>query len=147
MARNEKHLRRHGRDNAASSSRQSENVEFDNEDEFDNDGEEGDDRDGAMSTVSRFSHAPSLHPSMRSAAVSEACSTVTIGAGDNTQYWDFQHRVVVKNDLGHQVRPSVAERRDRLEKSGLTMHALAPAARNEWLGDACARPSGSKQVA
>ena len=26
--------------------------------------------------------------------VSEACSVVTIGAGDDTDYWDFQHRSV-----------------------------------------------------
>ena len=29
-----------------------------------------------------FAHAPSLHPSMAGSAVSEACSRVTIGAGE-----------------------------------------------------------------
>jgi len=41
---------------------------------------------------------------MRSVAVSEACSTTTIGAGDATAYWDFQHRTVQRTDLGHRCR-------------------------------------------
>ena len=36
--------------------------------------------------------------------VSSACSESTIGAGDDTAYWDFQHRVVTRTDLGHTCR-------------------------------------------
>ena len=69
--------------------------ELDNEDELD----EGD--DGTNSIASRASRAPSMHPSV---AYSMACSESTIGAGDETAYWDYQHRVVEKKDLGHRCR-------------------------------------------
>ena len=69
--------------------------DLDNENEFD----EGD--DGADSIASRASRAPSMHPSV---AYSMACSESTIGAGDETGYWDYQHRVVEKKDLGHRCR-------------------------------------------
>lgn len=46
----------------------------------------------------------SLHPSVAGTAVSMACSEVTIGAGDATGYWDYQHREVTKADLGHNCR-------------------------------------------
>ena len=47
-------------------------------------GMEADDgTDGAASSATRFSCAPSLHPSMAGTAVSMACSEVTIGAGDD----------------------------------------------------------------
>jgi len=36
--------------------------------------------------------------------MSEACHPETIGAGDMTQYWDFQHREAQRNDLGHKCR-------------------------------------------
>ena len=68
-------------------------------------GMEADDgTDGAASSATRFSCAPSLHPSMAGTAVSMACSEVTIGAGDDTAYWDFQHRCAEKSDLGHKCR-------------------------------------------
>lgn len=94
--RSQAHLERQGRSNAAGSSRVAERA-LDDDDDLDED-------DGARSTMSKFSHAPSLHPSMRSRAVSEACSTATIGAGDATRYWDYCHRVTEKTDLGHKCR-------------------------------------------
>ena len=33
-----------------------------------------------------------------------ACSEDTIGAGDQTNYWDYQHRKVERADLGHRCR-------------------------------------------
>lgn len=54
---------------------------------------------------STFSHGPSVHPSVRSGyAVSIACAESTIGAGDNTKYWDYQHRSAEIRDLGHSCR-------------------------------------------
>ena len=71
-------------------------------------GEEVDDdepfgNDGAT-MASRVSRAPSLHPSMAGTTISMACSEYTIGAGDDTGYWDFQHRTVEVKDLGHRCR-------------------------------------------
>lgn len=43
--------------------------------------------------------APSVHPSV--GGVSLGLSESTIGAGDDTAYWDYQHRQVEKKDLGH----------------------------------------------
>merc|ERR1719359_1129869 len=43
----------------------------------------------------------SVHPSV---ALSVGCSEATVGAGDDTRYWDFQHRRVEKKDLGHKCR-------------------------------------------
>ena len=60
--------------------------------------------DEAASATSSASRAPSLHPSMAGTAVSMACSEDTIGAGDDTEYWDFQHRTVTAKDLGHTCR-------------------------------------------
>jgi len=51
------------------------------------------------------SYAPSMHPSLAgSVARSQACSESTIGAGDSTKYWDYQHRVTMRSDLGHKCR-------------------------------------------
>eukprot|EP00966_Prymnesium_polylepis_P056881 1316499-Prymnesium_polylepis.1 len=36
--------------------------------------------------------------------MSESCSRDTIGAGDATHYWDYQHRAVTRSDLGHKCR-------------------------------------------
>jgi len=76
---------------------------------FEGDGDDemlNEDEDGGASVGGRsmMSHAPSLHPSIAHSQVSMACSEVTIGAGDNTGYWDFAHRVSTKNDLGHNCR-------------------------------------------
>ena len=60
--------------------------------------------DEAASATSSASRAPSLHPSIAGTAVSVACSEDTIGAGDDTEYWDFQHRTVTAKDLGHTCR-------------------------------------------
>ena len=60
--------------------------------------------DEAESVISRLSHAPSLHPSMAGSVLSQACSEVTIGAGDETNYWDYQHREATRADLGHRCR-------------------------------------------
>ena len=62
-------------------------------------GMEADDgTDGAASSATRFSCAPSLHPSMANATV-RWHAPVTIGAGDDTAYWDFQHRCAEKSDM------------------------------------------------
>ena len=95
--RQDAHLQKTGRTNAVGASRKKAEVLIDNEDEVD----QGDD---AVSVFSRYSHAPSLHPSMAGSMMSEACHPETIGAGDDTQYWDFQHRAVEKHDLGHRCR-------------------------------------------
>jgi len=68
------------------------------------DHDEGDDGTKSMGGRSMMSHAPSLHPSMAGSVVSMACSEVTIGAGDNTGYWDYLHRKTIKADLGHTCR-------------------------------------------
>ena len=41
---------------------------------------------------------------MAGTVISKACSEVTIGAGDETGYWDYQHREATKADLGHRCR-------------------------------------------
>jgi len=92
-ARNDRHLQRTGRANATGASRRAETVE---------DGA-ADDLSDILSVATKFSHAPSLHPSSVS-GMSEACHPETIGAGDMTQYWDFQHREAQRNDLGHKCR-------------------------------------------
>ena len=60
--------------------------------------------DDTASVASRASLAPSLHPSMAGTAISESCHPDTIGAGDDTLYWDYHHRAVEKSDLGHKCR-------------------------------------------
>jgi hypothetical protein len=62
--------------------------------------------DSLSVAASILSHAPSLHPSLAASgvALSRACSETTIGAGDQTAYWDFQHRTVAVTDLGHRCR-------------------------------------------
>jgi len=54
--------------------------------------------ESSVSVASVASKAPSLHPSV---ATSIGLSESTLGAGDDTAYWDFQHRKVEKKDLGH----------------------------------------------
>jgi hypothetical protein len=95
--RQDNHLQKTGRANAVGASRKKAEMLVDNE-------EEGTPGDDAASVFSRFSHAPSLHPSMAGSMMSEACHPETIGAGDDTEYWDFQHRMVEKQDLGHRCR-------------------------------------------
>ena len=112
MRRNEAHAERRGRGNAGEGSRVAA-LFYDDDDGDEYDCGEGDDGGGSsdaksvasrFSSASRFSAAPSLHPSLASLAVSEACSTTTIGAGDDTLYWDFAHRTVERCDLGHTCR-------------------------------------------
>jgi len=86
---------RQGRSNATAASRRAVAMPDFDEDEPDSG------HDGAESSVSR---APSLHPSMAGTVISKACSEVTIGAGDGTGYWDFQHRAATRGDLGHNCR-------------------------------------------
>jgi len=69
------------------------------------------DHDGTKSaggkSLGGASVAPSLHPSVantRAGGMSIACSESTIGAGDNTAYWDYQHRQVLRSDLAHTCR-------------------------------------------
>jgi hypothetical protein len=98
--RQEHALVKKGQGNAANSSRRAVEMEFCDDDEvFGNGGEDGKSVGGRTT----FSAAASLHPSLRS-TYSMACSEITIGAGDNTAYWDFQHRTVVMKDLGHTCR-------------------------------------------
>ena len=100
VARQDRLLHRTGRSNASAASRCPEPM-FGNEDDDDEDGGAGTGSGSVASRSSRVSHAPSLHPSV---ATSLACSESTIGAGDNTGYWDYQHRKVEKGDLGHRCR-------------------------------------------
>ena len=44
---------------------------------------------------------------MAGSACSLACSEVTIGAGDDTGYWDYKHRSAERNDLGQKCRVGV----------------------------------------
>ena len=97
-ARQERHLLRKGLANAARGSRVAVPMpgeEVDDDEPFGNDG---------ATMASRVSRAPSLHPSMAGTTISMACSEYTIGAGDDTGYWDFQHRTVEPKDLGHRCR-------------------------------------------
>lgn len=91
--RQDKHLEVTGRANAVGGSRRKAELVPD-------DDEDGAADDGA-SMYSRFSHAPSLHPSMAGSVRSEACHRESIGAGDETLYWDYAHRQVERQDLGH----------------------------------------------
>eukprot|EP00928_Gymnodinium_smaydae_P049553 TRINITY_DN33277_c0_g1_i1.p1 TRINITY_DN33277_c0_g1~~TRINITY_DN33277_c0_g1_i1.p1 ORF type:complete len:298 (+),score=61.34 TRINITY_DN33277_c0_g1_i1:45-938(+) len=93
--RQEAHLVRTGRANAASSSRARADLPAE--------ASGGAVEDGA-SVVSRGSVAPSLHPSMAGTVMSQACHPDTVGAGDETLYWDFQHRTSTRADLGHTCR-------------------------------------------
>ena len=109
-ARPEAHLVRHGQANAASSSRIA--VDFSVTDDLDEPLEDagggggvGDGRSVAGSTSSHYSHAPSIHPSLSGLSVaSSCCSTVSIGAGDETAYWKYRHRSAERSDLGHTCR-------------------------------------------
>jgi len=102
LERQEVLLAKTGRSNATHASRTVASMQFDPEED---DPELRDTFDGAVSLTSRFSKAPSVHPSLAgSVAVSQACSEATIGAGDDTRYWDFQHRKVEKRDLGQRCR-------------------------------------------
>ncbi|KAL1495362.1 hypothetical protein AB1Y20_016731 [Prymnesium parvum] len=102
VSRQEAHLLRSGRFSATAASRVKEAVaEFDSEGGGEGGGEEAAE---SVSRASFFSHTPSLHPSVAGSAMSDACSRETIGAGDATRYWDFQHRAVVRGDLGHKCR-------------------------------------------
>ena len=92
-ARMDRHLQVTGRTNAVGSSRQKAQLLLD-----DGDASAADD---SASVYSRFSHAPSLHPSVAGSVMSEACHSETIGAGDATAYWDYQHRGAERPDLGH----------------------------------------------
>ena len=65
---------------------------------------DGGSQDDAASSTTTASRAPSLHPSLAGTAISMACSDATIGAGDDTEYWDFRHRAVTAKDLGHTCR-------------------------------------------
>ena len=97
-ARQERHLMRKGLSNAARGSRVAVPMpgeDVDDDEPFGNDG---------ATMASRASRAPSLHPSMAGTTISMACSEHTIGAGDDTGYWDFQHRTVEAKDLGHRCR-------------------------------------------
>ena len=98
MKRQEEALEKQGRVNASSSSRVAE-VMYNDDDEVVEDGV-------SVSGRSTYSQTPSLHPSVISSGsvYSMACSETTIGAGDNTAYWDFQHRKAVAKDLGHTCR-------------------------------------------
>lgn len=84
--RQEALLAKQGRLNATAASRHAVPME---------EAETDDLRSAAGSVASK---APSLHPSVAS---SMGLSEVTLGAGDDTAYWDFQHRKVEKKDLGH----------------------------------------------
>ena len=104
-SRQEKALSRKGQHNASSESRKAEELVFEGEDGSDDDEHDtGNDGTKSIGGRSMASHAPSLHPSMAGSVMSQACSEVTIGAGDNTGYWDFCHRKSTKADLGHTCR-------------------------------------------
>ena len=103
--RNNAALVRNGQGNASDTTRVAEDFFMVGEDGTgDNDGDNDDDGKSIKSTMSMASHAPSLHPSLANSTFSMACSEDTIGAGDNTSYWDFQHRQCTRSDLGHQCR-------------------------------------------
>jgi hypothetical protein len=87
---------RQGRGNATAASRQ--RVEWSVEEE------EGSAECDSATVATRVSHVPSMHPSMAGTLRSVACSEATIGAGDDTKYWDYAHRAAVKADLGHKCR-------------------------------------------
>ena len=91
--RQDAHLIRTGRANATQASRRRADYVLGSET-----------MDDTASVASRASLAPSLHPSMAGTAISESCHPDTIGAGDDTLYWDYHHRAVEKSDLGHKCR-------------------------------------------
>ena len=91
VARQDAHLEKTGRANATNGSRRVADIAM---------GSMSD----SVSIASRVSIAPSLHPSMAGTVISEACHPETVGAGDDTTYWDYQHRSVAKADLGHKCR-------------------------------------------
>lgn len=95
VERQEALLVKTGRGNAASASRCVAPM-------FEQEGSE--DVGDTASVASRASKAPSLHPSLAGSVVSMACSETTIGAGDDTGYWDFQHRRCERKDLAHRCR-------------------------------------------
>ena len=101
-ARQEAHLLRQGRSNATSASRAT--VEWGGDGDDGNGGGDANDDGASVAPSIAASVAPSLHPSMAGSTVSRACSEVTIGAGDDTGYWDFCHRTATKKDLGHTCR-------------------------------------------
>eukprot|EP00927_Polykrikos_kofoidii_P070813 TRINITY_DN67197_c0_g1_i1.p1 TRINITY_DN67197_c0_g1~~TRINITY_DN67197_c0_g1_i1.p1 ORF type:complete len:342 (+),score=46.02 TRINITY_DN67197_c0_g1_i1:73-1098(+) len=96
--RQDTHLARTGRDNAIAASRQAVQLPAAEEDDM------AIGNDGAASTVSVASITCSLHPSVAGSTRSMGCSETTIGAGDDTGYWDYQHRSATKGDLGHRCR-------------------------------------------
>lgn len=98
--------------------------------ELPEDSELADTSDGAASDTTRLSRAPSLHPSVSGSTVSIGCSLLTIGAGDKTLYWDYQHRSAARADLGHRCRrlvessyPLCQQRRPLYRRSGFSMAA------------------------
>lgn len=97
--RQEAHLAKQLRTNATSSSRRRSVMPNGTRSSAD-----ADEWDDAASENTSASRAPSLHPSLAGTAISLACSEVTIGAGDDTEYWDFQHRAATAKDLGHTCR-------------------------------------------
>lgn len=99
QARQEAHLAKTGRGNATAASRRAASLPNLDDDDA---GDADDGRSAGGRSVA--SHAPSLHPSMAGSVMSMACSETTIGAGDDTTYWDFQHRTVQKKDIGHMCR-------------------------------------------
>ncbi|CAD7950724.1 unnamed protein product [Amoebophrya sp. A120] len=120
LSRADETLIRRGRGNATSASRKA--IQPEEPDGAELQGASGDDRPGgatggatqqqddtasvATTRRSTWSAAPSLHPSVAASgkAFSLACSETTIGAGDETMYWDYQHRLAQRSDLGHMCR-------------------------------------------
>lgn len=96
ISRQDEMLIRQGRANAAAASRVAAPMP-DAPPSPDGDQQSGEQFNDAASVVS----TPSLHPSV---ARSIACSESTIGAGDATLYWDYQHRTCMRVDLGHKCR-------------------------------------------
>eukprot|EP01052_Picozoa_sp_SAG31_P018306 SAG31_NODE_1292_length_8967_cov_2.998985_7_plen_233_part_00 len=95
FARQERHLEQSGRRlNATASSRRAVPLGDDSLDQL----LDNHDDNASIAASSVASRAPSLHPSVVG-SVASACSESTIGAGDETEYWDFQHRVVTRADL------------------------------------------------
>eukprot|EP00747_Dinoflagellata_sp_TGD_P163606 gnl/TRDRNA2_/TRDRNA2_182445_c0_seq1.p1 gnl/TRDRNA2_/TRDRNA2_182445_c0~~gnl/TRDRNA2_/TRDRNA2_182445_c0_seq1.p1 ORF type:complete len:313 (+),score=48.80 gnl/TRDRNA2_/TRDRNA2_182445_c0_seq1:111-1049(+) len=97
LARQESLLIKRGRGNATRASRTA--IPLLDAEEIEDGADEA---SQAGSMASRCSKAPSLHPS--AGGVSLGLSEVSIGAGDDTGYWDFQHRTVKSGDLGHTCR-------------------------------------------
>lgn len=99
-SRMEATLSRKGMHNAASSSRVTQPmIGCDDAEDI----ESGAEDTTSVGGHSVASHAPSLHPSVMS-SYSAGCSEITVGAGDETGYWDYQHRDVTMKDLGHTCR-------------------------------------------